>query len=81
MNRESINHFAELLFRDVAQVNSPDRVGSAEFGNTVLKKFMADKVGAASNDVTATDGSGLSTLDRVTARSLVQLLSYAHRST
>jgi D-alanyl-D-alanine carboxypeptidase/D-alanyl-D-alanine-endopeptidase (penicillin-binding protein 4) len=81
MNRESINHFAELLFRDVAQVASPDRVGSAEFGNTVLKKFMADKVGAASNDVMAADGSGLSTLDRVTARSLVQLLSYAHRST
>ena len=81
MNRESINHFAELLFRDVAQVTSPDRVGSAEFGNTVLKKFMTDKVGATSNDVTATDGSGLSTLDRVTARSLVQLLSYAHRST
>jgi len=80
MNRESINHFAELLFRDVAQVASPDRVGSAEFGNTVLKKFMTDKVGAASHDVTAADGSGLSTLDRVTARSLVQLLSYAHRS-
>ena len=80
MNRESINHFAELLFRDVAQVNSPDRIGSAELGNTVLKKFMSDKVGAASNDVMATDGSGLSTLDRVTARSLVQLLSYAHRS-
>ena len=80
MNRESINHFAELLFRDVAQVNSPERVGSAELGNTVLKKFMTDKVGAASDDVTATDGSGLSTLDRVTARSLVQLLSYAHRS-
>ncbi len=80
MNRESINHFAELLFRDVAQVNSPDRIGSAELGNTILKKFMSDKVGAASNDVMATDGSGLSTLDRVTARSLVQLLSYAHRS-
>ena len=80
MNRESINHFAELLFRDVAQVNSPDRIGSAELGNTILKRFMSDKVGAASNDVMATDGSGLSTLDRVTARSLVQLLSYAHRS-
>jgi len=80
MNRESINHFAELLFRDVAQVNSPNRIGSAELGNTALKKFMSDKVGAASNDVMATDGSGLSTLDRVTARSLVQLLSYAHRS-
>jgi D-alanyl-D-alanine carboxypeptidase/D-alanyl-D-alanine-endopeptidase (penicillin-binding protein 4) len=30
--------------------------------------------------VFAADGSGLSTLDRVTARSLVQLLSYAHRA-
>lgn len=81
MNRESINHFAELLFRDVAQVASPDHVGSAEFGNTVLRKFMSDKVGATATDVMAADGSGLSTLDRVTARSLVQLLSYAHRST
>ena len=80
MNRESINHFAELLFRDVAQVASPDRVGSAEFGNTVLRKFMTEKVGAGTSDVTASDGSGLSTLDRVTARSLVQLLSYSHRA-
>jgi D-alanyl-D-alanine carboxypeptidase/D-alanyl-D-alanine-endopeptidase (penicillin-binding protein 4) len=80
MNRESINHFAELLFRDAAQVASPDRVGSAQFGNTVLRRFMTEKVGAGSADVTATDGSGLSTLDRVTARSLVQLLSYSHRA-
>jgi D-alanyl-D-alanine carboxypeptidase/D-alanyl-D-alanine-endopeptidase (penicillin-binding protein 4) len=80
MNRESINHFAELLFRDVAQVTSPDRVGSAEFGNAVLRKFMTEKVGAGSADVSAADGSGLSTLDRVTARSLVQLLAYSHRA-
>jgi serine-type D-Ala-D-Ala carboxypeptidase/endopeptidase (penicillin-binding protein 4) len=80
MNRESINHFAELLFRDVAQVSSPDHVGSAEFGNTTLRKFMSEKVGATPTDVSASDGSGLSTLDRVTARSLVQLLSYAHHS-
>lgn len=81
MNRESINHFAELLFRDVAQVSSPDHVGSAEAGNKVLRKFMSEKVGASAADVSASDGSGLSTLDRVTARSLVQLLSYAHHST
>jgi D-alanyl-D-alanine carboxypeptidase/D-alanyl-D-alanine-endopeptidase (penicillin-binding protein 4) len=80
MNRESINHFAELLFRDVAFTANPDRVGSAEFGNTVLKKFMAEKVGANAEDVLAADGSGLSTLDRVTARSLVQLLAYSHRA-
>jgi D-alanyl-D-alanine carboxypeptidase/D-alanyl-D-alanine-endopeptidase (penicillin-binding protein 4) len=80
MNRESINHFAELLFRDVAHVASPDHIGSAEYGNTALRKFMAEKVGATATDVMAADGSGLSTLDRVTARALVQLLSYAHHS-
>jgi D-alanyl-D-alanine carboxypeptidase/D-alanyl-D-alanine-endopeptidase (penicillin-binding protein 4) len=80
MNRESINHFAELLFRDVAHVSNPEHIGSAEHGNTALRKFMANKVGATATDVTAADGSGLSTLDRVTARSLVQLLSYSHRA-
>jgi serine-type D-Ala-D-Ala carboxypeptidase/endopeptidase (penicillin-binding protein 4) len=80
MNRESINHFAELLFRDVAHVSSPEHVGSAEHGNAALRKFMTEKVGATSTDVMAADGSGLSTLDRVTARSLVQLLSYSHRA-
>ena len=80
MNRESINHFAELLFRDVAYTSNPDRLGSAEYGNTVLRKFMSEKVGATATDITASDGSGLSTLDRVTARSLVQLLSYSHRA-
>lgn len=80
MNRESINHFAELLFRDVAFTTNPDKIGSAEYGNTVLRKFMSDKVGASADDITAADGSGLSTLDRVTARSLVQLLSYSHKA-
>jgi D-alanyl-D-alanine carboxypeptidase/D-alanyl-D-alanine-endopeptidase (penicillin-binding protein 4) len=80
MNRESINHFAELLFRDVAHVSNPEHIGSAEHGNMALRKFMTDKVGATATDVTAADGSGLSTLDRVTARSLVQLLSYSHRA-
>jgi D-alanyl-D-alanine carboxypeptidase/D-alanyl-D-alanine-endopeptidase (penicillin-binding protein 4) len=80
MNRESVNHFAELLFRDVAYAASPDRVGSAAFGNTLLQNFLVEKVGAAAGDVYAADGSGLSTLDRVTPRSLVQLLAHAHRA-
>jgi serine-type D-Ala-D-Ala carboxypeptidase/endopeptidase (penicillin-binding protein 4) len=80
MNRESINHFAELLFRDVAYTANPQRLGSAEYGNTVLRKFMSEKVGASADDIIASDGSGLSTLDRVTARSLVQLLAYSHRA-
>ena len=80
MNRESINHFAELLFRDVAYTTNPERLGSAEYGNMVLRKFMSEKVGASPDDITASDGSGLSTLDRVTARSLVQLLAYSHKA-
>jgi D-alanyl-D-alanine carboxypeptidase/D-alanyl-D-alanine-endopeptidase (penicillin-binding protein 4) len=80
MNRESINHFAELLFRGVARTVSPDGVGSAEHGNTALRAFMAEKAGANPADIIAVDGSGLSTLDRVTPRSLIQLLSYSHRA-
>lgn len=80
MNRESINHFAELLWRDAARGADRSAVGSAETANSTLQEFLTKKVGAASDAVTATDGSGLSVLDRVTPRALVQLLSHAHRS-
>lgn len=80
MNRESINHYAELIFRNAARAASPAGVGSASMGNALLRDFMQLRVGAAPLDVYAADGSGLSTLDRVTARSLVKLLSYAHHA-
>lgn len=80
MNRESINHYAELLFRDAARGPNRSAVGSAETGFATLHDFLVKQVGAAPNAVTATDGSGLSVLDRVTARALVQLLSHAHRA-
>lgn len=80
MNRESINHYAELLFRDAGRAASNSAVGSAENANALLQRFMTEKVGARTGSVLAADGSGLSVLDRVTPRSLVQLLSYAHES-
>ena len=80
MNRESINHYAELIFRNAARVASPMGIGSASMGNALLRDFLQLRVGAVPQDVYAADGSGLSTQDRVTARSLVQLLSYAHRA-
>lgn len=80
MNRESINHYAELLFRDAGGAASSDGVGSARSGNALLQHFMTEKVGARPGSVLAADGSGLSVLDRVTPRSLVQLLSYAHEA-
>ena len=77
MNGESINHYAELLFRDAGRNASPNSVGSVESANKLLQSFMTTKVGAAPNAVFAADGSGLSVLDKITPRALVQLLSYA----
>jgi D-alanyl-D-alanine carboxypeptidase/D-alanyl-D-alanine-endopeptidase (penicillin-binding protein 4) len=78
MNRESINIYAELLFRDAARNAFPQAVGSVDTGNELLQQFMSEKVHAAPGSVFAADGSGLSVLDRVTPRALVQLLAYAH---
>ena len=77
MNGESINHYAELLFRDAGRNAAPGSVGSVESASKLLQNFMTAKVGAAPGAVFAADGSGLSVLDRITPRALVQLLSYA----
>jgi D-alanyl-D-alanine carboxypeptidase/D-alanyl-D-alanine-endopeptidase (penicillin-binding protein 4) len=80
MNRESINHFAELLLRSAAR--GPDRKvqGSVASGRELLRQFFATKVGADSSSLQVFDGSGLSTLDRVTPRGMTQMLGYAHRA-
>ena len=80
MNRESINIFAELLFRGAARGADKQTLGSAENASAALNEFMVRQVGAAPDAVSVTDGSGLSVLDRVTPRSLVQLLAHAHRA-
>jgi D-alanyl-D-alanine carboxypeptidase/D-alanyl-D-alanine-endopeptidase (penicillin-binding protein 4) len=79
MDRESINLYAELLFRAAAHA-SLNQVGSAESGLTNLREFLSKKVGTSPSVVDVADGSGLSQLDRVTARSMVQLLGYAHHA-
>jgi len=78
MNRESINHFAELLFRDAS--HTQNRPGSAAAGLEELRNLLATKAGARPTDVRVVDGSGLSEADSLTARAMVQLLSYAHRA-
>jgi D-alanyl-D-alanine carboxypeptidase/D-alanyl-D-alanine-endopeptidase (penicillin-binding protein 4) len=80
MNRESINHYAELLFRNAGRGPKRDAVGSVRTASSVLDEFFASKVGADTTRLIFADGSGLSTLDRVTPRSQVQLLGYAHRA-
>jgi D-alanyl-D-alanine carboxypeptidase/D-alanyl-D-alanine-endopeptidase (penicillin-binding protein 4) len=75
MNGESNNHFAELLFRNSAR--STGVAGSAENGNVLLRRFLYEKMQVPPTSVFAADGSGLSTLDRVTPRAMVRLLGYA----
>lgn len=79
MDRESINLYAELLFRAAAHA-AMQQQGSAETGLANLRNFLSRKVGTSANFVDVADGSGLSVLDRVSPRSMVQLLGYAHRS-
>lgn len=78
MNRESINHFAELLFRDVAHAALPGKAGSAETGLETLRAFLSQKVGGNPNQIRVSDGSGLSINDELTPRLMVELLAYAN---
>jgi D-alanyl-D-alanine carboxypeptidase/D-alanyl-D-alanine-endopeptidase (penicillin-binding protein 4) len=80
MNRESINHFAELLLRAAARGPDKKVQGSVASGRELLRQFFATKVGADSSSLQVFDGSGLSTLDRVTPRAMTQMLGYAHRA-
>jgi D-alanyl-D-alanine carboxypeptidase/D-alanyl-D-alanine-endopeptidase (penicillin-binding protein 4) len=79
MNRESINVVAELLFRDAARATAPGGQSSADAGLANMRTFLKTKVGANPEAIDVSDGSGLSTLDRLTPRTMIQLLSYAHR--
>lgn len=79
MNRESINIVAELLYRDAARAVAADGTSSAEIAQANLRDFLSKKVGADPQSVRIFDGSGLSTLDYLTPRTMIQLLSYAHK--
>jgi D-alanyl-D-alanine carboxypeptidase/D-alanyl-D-alanine-endopeptidase (penicillin-binding protein 4) len=46
-------------------------------GEATLLQFLTQKVGVAPHAVDVSDGSGLSTLDHLTPRAMVQLLAYA----
>jgi D-alanyl-D-alanine carboxypeptidase/D-alanyl-D-alanine-endopeptidase (penicillin-binding protein 4) len=79
MNRESINHFAELLLRNAARGRERNTQGTAASGQALLRQFFATKVKSDTMHLEVSDGSGLSTLDRVTPRLMTQMLGYAHR--
>lgn len=78
MNRESINHYAELLYRNAAREDG--RQASAQAALEELREFLSAKAGTRPEHIKVSDGSGLSEADSLTARSMVQLLAYAHRA-
>ena len=78
MNRESINHFAELLFRNAAREGG--RQGTARSAQEELREFLSGKAGTRPDEIRVADGSGLSEADSLTARSMVQLFAYAHKA-
>jgi D-alanyl-D-alanine carboxypeptidase/D-alanyl-D-alanine-endopeptidase (penicillin-binding protein 4) len=80
MNRQSVNPIAEHLLR--AAVRGPERegVGSAAGAERLLRDVLATKAGVPPTAVQVRDGSGLSTLDRVSARAMVHLLAWADRA-
>ncbi|MGI8619100.1 MAG: D-alanyl-D-alanine carboxypeptidase/D-alanyl-D-alanine endopeptidase [Gemmatimonadaceae bacterium] len=78
MNRESINLFAELLLRNAVRGPGREGQGSAPAAESLLRGFFSDKMKTDPSQLAVADGSGLSTLDRVTGHQMAELLGYAH---
>ena len=71
MNRNSHNFVAEMLLKELGAYGAGR--GTTVAGSAVVRKALAD-AGVPMNGVRIVDGSGLSSLDRLTAHALVALL-------
>lgn len=75
-DKVSQNLHAEMLLRAVARVRR--HIGSRQAGVEEMKTFLAE-VGIEEEDYRFEDGSGLSRLNLVRPRAVVQLLRYMHK--
>ncbi len=80
MNRESVNVIAEHVFRAASRGADRHATGTAFTADTALQSLLQRSAGTRAEAVTATDGSGLSQLDKVSARAMVQLLGWADQA-
>jgi serine-type D-Ala-D-Ala carboxypeptidase/endopeptidase (penicillin-binding protein 4) len=78
INKKSHNLFAEQVLRTVGRVALG--TGSAAAGARAVQAMLGAELGDAPADLQIYDGSGLSTLNRVSARSMIDLLSMMSRS-
>jgi serine-type D-Ala-D-Ala carboxypeptidase/endopeptidase (penicillin-binding protein 4) len=77
LNRKSINLYAESILKTI----SLQKNGLASRGESIelIKKFWQQKVGISSTEMNIVDGSGLSPLNRVTAKAQVTVLQFAQK--
>jgi serine-type D-Ala-D-Ala carboxypeptidase/endopeptidase (penicillin-binding protein 4) len=71
MNRESHNFVSEMLLKELGATGA--RVGSTAAGGEIVREALVE-AGVPVAGVRIVDGSGLSRLDRLTAKSLVAIL-------
>ena len=79
INKRSHNLYAEQTLRTVGRVATG--AGTADGGARAVNHFVAREAGVDTTTLRVLDGSGLSPLNRVTARSVIHLLDYMSRST
>jgi len=78
VNKRSHNLYAEMLLLAMGRVTgeSPDFEGGA----MALHRFLTGEVGVDARTLKVEDGSGLSRLNRTTARDMVRILGYMETS-
>jgi D-alanyl-D-alanine carboxypeptidase/D-alanyl-D-alanine-endopeptidase (penicillin-binding protein 4) len=78
INKKSHNLMAEQTIRTVGRVAQGD--GSVAGGYRAVQQLLVKETGTSANDLHMDDGSGLSVLDRTSARTIVHLLSFMAKS-
>ena len=73
-NLKSHNLFAESLLKTIGRITGEG--GSFKGGARAIHKFLEEKVGIAQQDITISDGSGLSPSNEASPQAFVQLLTY-----
>ena len=78
VNKKSHNLLAEQTLRTVGRVATGE--GTVEGGVKAVQHLLNAEASGAGADVQIYDGSGLSTMNRVTSRSVIHLLSFMAKS-
>jgi D-alanyl-D-alanine carboxypeptidase/D-alanyl-D-alanine-endopeptidase (penicillin-binding protein 4) len=78
INKKSHNLMAEQTIRTVGRVAQGD--GSVAGGYHAVQQLLVKETGTTPHDLHMDDGSGLSVLDRTSARTVVHLLSFMAKS-